>query len=117
MIKFMVRQKFFKQGELFMGTKFCRRLTALFITAASVMNLLFIPVFADDKFPVWVGAAQLSASVKSGDGWTYEGNAEGGTLTLNNATITENLHDEAYIYSEVPLKIVLVGDNRVGKEA
>ena len=99
-----------------MGTKFRWQLTASVLAAVAILFYVFIPVFADDAYPIWVGEKQLSASVTSGDGWEYQGNAAGGTLTLNNAVITENLHENAYIYSEVPLKIVLVGNNTIGKE-
>ena len=96
-----------------MGTKFRWQLTASVLAAVAILFYVFIPVFADDAYPIWVGENQLSASVTSGDGWSYEGDETGGTLTLTDATIAEPGHNASCIYSNVPLKIVLVGKNKI----
>ena len=98
-----------------MGTNVRRHMMAGVFTVAAVLMAFFIPVFADDEvyYPVYVGGQHLSSSVTSGDGWSYEGDETGGTLTLTNATIPEEYYYGISAY--IPLKIVLVGENTVEK--
>jgi hypothetical protein len=81
------------------------------LSAVAVLMVFFIPVFAEERYPIWVGDQTVTSTVTSGEGWSYDGNEDGGTLTLTNATFS---NDTYYgIYTSVPLKIVLVGNNKM----
>ncbi|MBR4421043.1 MAG: Ig-like domain-containing protein, partial [Erysipelotrichaceae bacterium] len=81
-------------------------------------------------YPLWVGDNQLSSLYTSNqdEGWTYEGNASGGTLKLTDAVITGAYYDKskamymANIYIPQPvesfsLTIELSGTNKLGPGA
>ena len=81
------------------------------LSAVAVLMVFFIPVFAEERYPIWVGDQTVTSTVTSGEGWSYDGNEDGGTLTLTNATFS---NDTYYgIHTSVPLKIVLVGNNKM----
>ena len=63
-----------------------------------------------DQYPVAVEGVKLTKFYTSGEGWSYDGDETGGTLTLENADLTA---EEAAIASEVPLTIVLKGENKI----
>ena len=66
-----------------------------------------------EQYPVWIEGQKLTSIYTSGEGWSYEGNAEGGKLILDNAVLTG---DETAIYSEIPLTVVLKGENKLTAE-
>ena len=66
-----------------------------------------------EQYPVWIEGQKLTSFYTSGEGWSFEGNAEGGKLTLDNADLTG---DETAIYSEIPLTVVLKGENKLTAE-
>lgn len=88
---------------------------------------------AGTEYPLWVGEQQVTSENKSGqagDGtWSFEGDASGGTLTLNNANITgwHSFYDEytgttrkAHIYaadSDFNLTIKSVGQNTMESDS
>ena len=48
-------------------------------------------VFADDAeaYDLWIGKVQVTSENTEGEGWSYSGNGEAGTLTLTNANLTD----------------------------
>ena len=63
-----------------------------------------------DQYPVAVEGVKLTKFYTSGEGWSYDGDETGGTLTLENADLTA---EQFTIYATVPLTIELKGDNKI----
>lgn len=95
------------------------------IVLAFVIALTMIPLsaFAED-YEIWVGGTQITDANQDdvlGDG-KVSYNPQAGILTLNGATINgaaiEGDDDTAGIYSQIDLKIKLIGHNTItGTEA
>ena len=101
--------------------------TLMFTVMIGFIPQIAVPVYAAGndaaEYPLWVGGEQVTSVNTGGDGWSFEGDASGGTLTLNNANITGsnkvNDTDEANISvlqgtgSDFNLTIELKGDNHL----
>ena len=61
-------------------------------------------------YPVSIEGISLHSRYTSGNGWSYDGDETGGTLTLDNADLSGNINA---IGSNVPLTIVLNGKNKI----
>ena len=94
-----------------MGTNVMRHLMAGVLSGVAILMAFFIPVAAEETYPIWVGNTAVTSAVTSGDGWSYEGDETGGTLTLTDATFSKGTYYG--INATVPLKIVLVGENKM----
>ncbi len=81
------------------------------LSAIAVLMVFFIPVFADDSDIVYINGQNVSESFTSEDGWSYEVNETGRTLTLNNVFISKNSFYG--ISTSGSLKIVLIGENKM----
>ncbi|MBQ3322974.1 MAG: hypothetical protein IJH05_09045 [Firmicutes bacterium] len=70
------------------------------------------------EYKLWIGGVQVTSETTSGEGWTYVGNETKGTLTLNNATITDffsDLGNDICISAmNIDLTLKLEGINIVG---
>ncbi|SDJ70638.1 Listeria/Bacterioides repeat-containing protein [Lachnospiraceae bacterium G41] len=73
-----------------------------------------------DVYDIWVGNERVTENHKKGSGWKYIGDANGGSLTLINATITGTYSDAQFLESNIiygtssnpiNLTIVLHGTN------
>ncbi|MCR4670743.1 MAG: S-layer homology domain-containing protein [Saccharofermentans sp.] len=74
-------------------------------------NVSVRPVYDEaTTYPILIEDISLHSRYTSGDGWSYEGDEKGGTLTLDNADLSGNSYA---IRSEVPLTIVLTGENKI----
>lgn len=99
-----------------------KRLLSIFLGLALTLSYFPASVFADDvvAYDLWIGNVQVTSTNTQGEGWSYSGTGEAGTLTLTNANITDILNDEdagvsCNIYSKIgDLTIKLSGTNKVG---
>ena len=74
-------------------------------------NVSVRPVYDEaTTYPILIEDISLHSRYTSGDGWSYDGDEKGGTLTLDNADLSGNTYA---IRSEVPLTIVLNGENKI----
>jgi hypothetical protein len=78
-------------------------------------NVSVRPVYDEaTTYPILIEDISLHSRYTSGDGWSYDGDEKGGTLTLDNADLSEG---RFAIYSNVPLTIVLKGENKISSNA
>lgn len=68
-------------------------------------------IFSTPPYQINVDGDALGDDHKSGEGWSYVGDENGGTLTLTNANLTRTRANSAVIFTNVPLTIVLEGEN------
>ena len=62
---------------------------------------------------IQINGKYLTSKYTSDEGWSYDGDAGGGTLTLNGANITLGQANNANIYIGIPVTIVLEGENKL----
>ena len=92
------------------------------VPAAAVNEEPAVKAAGDDEtaaeYKLWIGGVQVTSETTSGEGWTYVGNETKGTLTLNNATITDFFsdlgNDICITAMNIDLTLKLEGDNIVG---
>ena len=63
------------------------------VLAALLIMLAVVPAAVNaaevTEYPLWVGNVHVTSEVSSGTGWKFEASASGGTLTLEDAKITD----------------------------
>ncbi len=98
------------------------RYLALLLAAALALGLLPAAVYAAEtaEYGLWVGGVQVTSEVTSGEGWSYEGDASKGTLTLSGANITgfgdageDNGTANIYNAGVENFTIALTGENKL----
>lgn len=100
-----------------------KRVFTILLAVLMVFAMMPSAAFAADgetvNYNLWVGDTRVTSDTMSGEGWSFETDSSGGTLTLTNASITEThsfgLTDQkACIFAnniDFELTIRLVGKN------
>lgn len=83
-----------------------RKTLVVFIALLMILSLVPATVMAEDvKYPLWVGDVQVSSDVHSGEGWSFDGDASGGTLTLDGASISASTPIAPYFENKANIRI------------